>query len=758
MLQWPNYKLLFCCVAMFMITVVISMSPEKESKLNGTTPTIDKYQYKCIFDDIQLTSQSTTTLNYRHPPSREKRSADHVYQPIRIKNVIGNLDPPMESEVIEKIHNVVGAATTIITKIFKVYPVQGPLILSRSATACSRQFLYGVNMNKCAATSFAYTGEECLDGFMIPDDHLEGLSLWTETGSEPSEVVFPNGVGLADTDIVLYLKAEHTVACNSKQIFAYAASCKLDQFNRPIAGLVNFCPNYLKEDVYDEKEFTLVALHEIFHILGFSQRLFDTFQVCSVCEEGLHCEDRGDIVYEDAAGQIRLHTPAVSLAAQKQWNCTDDSIGVPLENKNGGSSSSHWESQVMLGSLMAPVLSEPHLTFLDEITLSVFEDSGWYKVNYEYAEEYPWGKGQGCEFANSDYCLQDTEYFCNSSNSGCHYLHEDIATCASDEYLSGCSIFKSQKWCGAVNTTKETNATSMCYLSNLLPTTNGHSELRGQCYLTRCINNSSQYEIKVNNSQWILCIPGEPVTIPGYIGEVHCPPVNVICRDKTSILDILNTSPIDIPTSPLFSFTTQATEIQTIISIQFNFSAQDVDHDQVKVAFLSSICHLIPVNRSSVVISDTYLDQGIFQFTFLNLTTQEVMLHIDTLRSAVINQEFQLYYQNQSFTAYQFTILPHLWTEGIDASLYTTVPNTTRDIPQFTPSLLFAIVIIGCTLLTVLFALAVLALKMVKQQAMVAPLPTISMDVEVTCSPRVHVKEPRNAYQVPSRENTSTFI
>lgn len=57
---------------------------------------------------------------------------------------------------------------------------------------------------------------------------------------------------------------------------------------------------------------------------------------------------------------------------------------------------------------------QPHLTFLDEITLSVFEDSGWYKVNYEYAEEYPWGKGQGCEFAYSDYCLQDTEYFCNS--------------------------------------------------------------------------------------------------------------------------------------------------------------------------------------------------------------------------------------------------------------------------------------------------------------------------------------------------------
>lgn len=57
---------------------------------------------------------------------------------------------------------------------------------------------------------------------------------------------------------------------------------------------------------------------------------------------------------------------------------------------------------------------QPHLTFLDEMTLSVFEDSGWYKVNYEYAEDFPWGKGQGCQFGDKKSCQDNAEFFCNS--------------------------------------------------------------------------------------------------------------------------------------------------------------------------------------------------------------------------------------------------------------------------------------------------------------------------------------------------------
>ena len=33
-----------------------------------------------------------------------------------------------------------------------------------------------------------------------------------------------------------------------------------------------------------------------------------------------------------------------------------------------------------------------------EITLALFEDSGWYKVYYETANIFLWGKDVGCDF------------------------------------------------------------------------------------------------------------------------------------------------------------------------------------------------------------------------------------------------------------------------------------------------------------------------------------------------------------------------
>lgn len=37
---------------------------------------------------------------------------------------------------------------------------------------------------------------------------------------------------------------------------------------------------------------------------------------------------------------------------------------------------------------------QPHVTFIDRITLAVFEDSGWYKVDYRSADVYVWGKSK----------------------------------------------------------------------------------------------------------------------------------------------------------------------------------------------------------------------------------------------------------------------------------------------------------------------------------------------------------------------------
>ena len=36
---------------------------------------------------------------------------------------------------------------------------------------------------------------------------------------------------------------------------------------------------------------------------------------------------------------------------------------------------------------------QPHLVKIDAITLAVFEDSGWYGVNFDFCDKFLWGKG-----------------------------------------------------------------------------------------------------------------------------------------------------------------------------------------------------------------------------------------------------------------------------------------------------------------------------------------------------------------------------
>lgn len=42
----------------------------------------------------------------------------------------------------------------------------------------------------------------------------------------------------------------------------------------------------------------------------------------------------------------------------------------------------------------------PRAYSISEMTLAKFEDSGWYKVNYEYADNFLFGKNKGCDFTS----------------------------------------------------------------------------------------------------------------------------------------------------------------------------------------------------------------------------------------------------------------------------------------------------------------------------------------------------------------------
>jgi hypothetical protein len=70
---------------------------------------------------------------------------------------------------------------------------------------------------------------------------------------------------------------------------------------------------------------------------------------------------------------------------------------------------------------------------LTNITLSVFEDSGWYKPNYSFAEDTLWGKNQGCKFLkkceSDDSGIKFWEFCTEIGESGIEPFFSALGTC-----------------------------------------------------------------------------------------------------------------------------------------------------------------------------------------------------------------------------------------------------------------------------------------------------------------------------------------
>lgn len=117
---------------------------------------------------------------------------------------------------------------------------------------------------------------------------------------------------------------------------------------------------------------------------------------------GAGCFPRGKVIHSDGSGQMRIYTPSVVSALQNHLVSTDPELGGPLENLDAaaGRVSSHWESRVLRGSIMAPVLEDWTTVRIDRITLAALEDTGWYTVNLSRAQSLVWGSGEALTSVN----------------------------------------------------------------------------------------------------------------------------------------------------------------------------------------------------------------------------------------------------------------------------------------------------------------------------------------------------------------------
>ncbi|CAJ1366710.1 unnamed protein product [Effrenium voratum] len=296
---------------------------------------------------------------------------------------------------------------------------------------------------------------------MSPDGCPEGCSLATATkvgnGTTGSFVCedqcteAAEGAGAENEDLHIFVTVEDTSDCQgSSSLLAYALSCAVDQCDRPVFGMINFCPGKLGGQV-SETELTSTAVHELAHVLAFSSSHFRNFRNADgspmiprqpqdetrhVGEVFYSCSSSGynwnvsygtrkyvdisptivDVFSERGYDQcecpigttsissgcflptegfqtpscvVRMTTPAV-LAEVRDFFACPGLAGAELENQQGDGCSiiaSHWESRAFAGELMSPTSVE-HLvgTYLSRVTLAVFVDSGWYRANMSAAD------------------------------------------------------------------------------------------------------------------------------------------------------------------------------------------------------------------------------------------------------------------------------------------------------------------------------------------------------------------------------------
>eukprot|EP00947_MAST-08B_sp_MAST-8B-sp1_P003679 g3679.t1 len=224
---------------------------------------------------------------------------------------------------------------------------------------------------------------------------------------------------------------------------------------------------------------------------------------------------------------FKVTTPSVLAKAREFFDCSTLN-GAELENQPTSSCSligSHWEQRILSDELMASTATTK-TTFVSAITLAVFEDSGWYSVDYSVAdtltEGLAWGYKKGCDFATAQ-CITNgvvtatgaEDHFCTVADERkCSVDHTAQASCTRTSYASNLpsqfNYFTDSTAAGSLSTADycpvyQTLTNRVCIDSTLAPATD--SNYQGQLYGTnmRCFESTL---LQFINSQTLASSPG----------------------------------------------------------------------------------------------------------------------------------------------------------------------------------------------------------------------------------------------------------
>ncbi|RDD40197.1 Leishmanolysin-like peptidase [Trichoplax sp. H2] len=444
--------------------------------------------------------------------------------------------------------NLIPNAVNQIQNTVRVNPVRGNLTFS----PCITVYTKGINRGKCARVQLPYVCGPTGSDFNISDSYLSE-TVCKDAQREDSCVRYPDGEGLLNTDLLLYIFVLEADECR-QQISprAFSNICAQSSEGRPTAAYVNFCPQTLSKP-YSNQSVQNLIIHELIHILAFSKSLLAQFRR----DDGTKYNAMQTFL-ENGSNMTKITSPKVLAAARSYFNCSTLN-GIQLENQNASNyhlpdALAYWEMRILRGELMTGAIAydstSSSSTVLSNITLALLEDSGWYSVNDGIASVLTWGKGLGCAFASGSCAnLNVFPYLCDAGKKSCSINYQSMTQCVRPMFMDNCPIFTSvpAQYCNSsissAGTCKSTFGTSSKCLEGYLgdpsdPAT--VNQYASYCVEMDCFmdNRTRALAIRIAKPEVKWCLKsGQIIRFSNCNGNLTCPSIQDFCS-KTIIKEV----------------------------------------------------------------------------------------------------------------------------------------------------------------------------------------------------------------------------
>lgn len=514
--------------------------------------------HKCIHDEYLRSHNTTITVSAQsylnHPFELTQEDRDTArrleqtkWEPIRIhldssdlaKHTYGSAGKATLNKILSSI---LPATKKILSKYLSVVRVNGNLKVTRP---CRYTFSNGPDAGKkcCGLMSSCVWDANTCNDIAVPDSHATN--------------------GIANTDFVVYLTANEDF---HGETMAHGITCRTDQYDRPTSGGVTINLDAWKES-FSKTYMISVLTHEISHALGWSANSFAKFRD----ENG---NVRANVITSKNALDKTislLNTPFVTSQVRSHFGC-NSLTGMEIEDQGGsGTAGSHPEKRIFPESYMAGISTPSSQQIIDRIALSVFQDSGWYKVtNLNEAARQSFGRGMGCRVAThkcNDFGQEANArgMFCNGSRrtyctgkqlqmtGSCDLAHYSSALPSPFRYFSSattggrtqiadfCPMVKAYSN-GDCTDIKNKNDPSLaqaqgvyhgsdarCFYGTLCKNnwrcgSSGSGTWDAACYRRTCTANNLQIHVGDGVVKCPVSELSSSRTLAGYAGSIVCPP------------------------------------------------------------------------------------------------------------------------------------------------------------------------------------------------------------------------------------------